>query len=192
MKKKNSVNYGNRLLLAILVIGLGAGMTQVANASGCCGTGSAPEGAAAMKSGHSMDKEHALGSEAWSAYLEIQEALAADTLEGVSEKASLIAEKTEVESAEKLAEAGGLEAARKAFLKVSKDFISSAKEHGLPEGQAIQAHCPMAFDDQGAYWIQAEEPLANPYFGASMLRCGSIEEAIGEEKVSEDHSGHDH
>lgn len=149
-----------------------------------------------MKTGHSMDKEdvheHALDLDTWTAYLDIQKAIAADTLKGVSEKASLIAEKTELEAAEKLAEAADLETARKAFLKVSKAFISSAKEHGLPEGQAILAHCPMAFDDQGAFWIQAKEPLANPYFGASMLRCGSIEETFGEDEISGDHSGHDH
>jgi hypothetical protein len=32
----------------------------------------------------------------------------------------------------------------------------------------------MAFDNQGAYWLQASETVANPYFGAEMLRCGAI------------------
>ena len=26
----------------------------------------------------------------------------------------------------------------------------------------------------GAEWLQREGPLANPYFGASMLRCGTV------------------
>jgi hypothetical protein len=33
--------------------------------------------------------------------------------------------------------------------------------------------CPMAFEDKGALWVQAEGKIANPYFGASMLRCGN-------------------
>ena len=41
-----------------------------------------------------------------------------------------------------------------------------------------RAHCPMAEGDEGqggAYWLQRGEPIQNAYFGASMLRCGSIE-----------------
>lgn len=37
----------------------------------------------------------------------------------------------------------------------------------------IKFHCPMAFDKKGAYWIQEEEEVMNPYFGSKMLRCGS-------------------
>lgn len=32
--------------------------------------------------------------------------------------------------------------------------------------------CPMAFDNKGATWFQQASELANPYFGAMMLRCG--------------------
>ena len=37
-----------------------------------------------------------------------------------------------------------------------------------------RVYCPMAFDDQGASWLQAGRKIANPYFGAEMLRCGSL------------------
>ena len=36
------------------------------------------------------------------------------------------------------------------------------------------AYCPMAFDDKGAEWLQRGTTINNPYFGASMLRCGEI------------------
>jgi hypothetical protein len=39
-------------------------------------------------------------------------------------------------------------------------------------------YCPMAFDNQGAYWLAAEEEINNPYFGDKMLRCGSVEEEL--------------
>ncbi|MDX2475208.1 MAG: DUF3347 domain-containing protein, partial [Candidatus Krumholzibacteria bacterium] len=40
-------------------------------------------------------------------------------------------------------------------------------------------HCPMAMDGAGAFWLQAGETTANPYYGASMLRCGSQVELTG-------------
>ena len=40
-------------------------------------------------------------------------------------------------------------------------------------------HCPMAFDNKGADWLQAEKRVSNPYFGKSMLRCGEVRAAIG-------------
>ncbi len=66
--------------------------------------------------------------------------------------------------------------------------IKVAREHLLPLTSAIKEllllsggqlelqihedYCPMAFDNKGASWFQAPEELANPYFGAMMLRCG--------------------
>ena len=43
-----------------------------------------------------------------------------------------------------------------------------------------RATCPMAFGDQGADWLQTTEEIANPYFGAGMLRCGEILGAVGD------------
>ena len=37
-----------------------------------------------------------------------------------------------------------------------------------------EVFCPMAFDDQGASWLQTSKKVANPYYGAEMLRCGTI------------------
>ena len=38
----------------------------------------------------------------------------------------------------------------------------------------FKAHCPMAFKDQGADWLQSGNDILNPYFGAKMLKCGEI------------------
>jgi hypothetical protein len=40
------------------------------------------------------------------------------------------------------------------------------------------AHCPMAFDGKGAKWLQLGEPIKNPYFGAQMLSCGSVDATL--------------
>lgn len=39
-------------------------------------------------------------------------------------------------------------------------------------------HCPMARDNQGAMWISEMKEIKNPYFGAEMLTCGTVEEVI--------------
>ena len=39
-------------------------------------------------------------------------------------------------------------------------------------------YCPMAFDNQGAFWLAAEQEINNPYFGDKMLRCGTVEEEL--------------
>jgi Protein of unknown function (DUF3347) len=39
-------------------------------------------------------------------------------------------------------------------------------------------HCPMARDNQGAMWISEEKAIKNPYFGAGMPTCGTVEEVI--------------
>jgi Cu(I)/Ag(I) efflux system membrane fusion protein len=38
----------------------------------------------------------------------------------------------------------------------------------------------MAFNDKGADWLQKDEDIRNPYFGASMYTCGQVTEVIGE------------
>ncbi|MCO4780238.1 MAG: efflux RND transporter periplasmic adaptor subunit, partial [Flavobacteriaceae bacterium] len=32
--------------------------------------------------------------------------------------------------------------------------------------------CPMAFDKKGAFWVQEDEEVMNPYFGTKMQKCG--------------------
>jgi len=39
-------------------------------------------------------------------------------------------------------------------------------------------YCPMAFNNQGAYWISYERDIKNPYFGSKMMTCGSVEDSL--------------
>lgn len=39
-------------------------------------------------------------------------------------------------------------------------------------------HCPMARDNKGAMWMSENKEITNPYFGAEMLNCGSVEEEV--------------
>ncbi|MCB0803064.1 MAG: DUF3347 domain-containing protein [Bacteroidetes bacterium] len=63
------------------------------------------------------------------------------------------------------------------FEGLSHNIYSIAKTIDT-ELSIYQQFCPMAFDDQGAYWISDEEKVFNPYFGDKMLRCGRVTEVI--------------
>lgn len=74
-----------------------------------------------------------------------------------------------------LVSAGDLAAQRSAFENWDAAARAAFAEFGLPPGRtAYLVHCPMAFDFRGADWLQADDAVLNPYFGAEMLRCGTI------------------
>ena len=71
----------------------------------------------------------------------------------------------------------GIEEARKRFKNLSRSAIDCVKEI---QGQITGAekiyvyYCPMA----DASWLQKEEGTRNPYYGSSMLKCGSVKEVL--------------
>ncbi len=71
-----------------------------------------------------------------------------------------------------------LEPARRQFALLSEQIMALLRRFGVPDGTLYKAWCPMAFGNRGAEWIQAGEEIANPYFGATMLRCGEITEEL--------------
>jgi Cu(I)/Ag(I) efflux system membrane fusion protein len=80
---------------------------------------------------------------------------------------------------ESLRKASDLTAQRQAFQPLSNGLRAALREFGYPADRTYyQVHCPMAFDNRGAWWIQADDAVANPYFGESMLRCADVTEKI--------------
>ena len=108
-------------------------------------------------------------------YVAAQEALAADDLDQAHQALQGLiqnANPTLKPLAEKAASAADLAAVRVAFKPLSEEV----RKGQIPEGYVV-AYCPMADGDKGAHWIQKDQPqIANPYFGASMLRCGVFKE----------------
>ena len=122
----------------------------------------------------------------------IDKALASDSSEGVQKAAGNIKqlsgsintegltgedsdklmglEKKIAPAAEKMSEATTIEVQRSILKDLSKPIVLWATIR-QPEGLYV-AYCPMA---PGA-WIQDERMISNPYYGASMLRCGGITE----------------
>jgi len=75
--------------------------------------------------------------------------------------------------AREAAAAEGLAACREAFTALSEDILDLVRRLGQATGAAlVEMHCPMAFDDRGASWLQEGEATRNPYFGSEMLDCG--------------------
>lgn len=74
----------------------------------------------------------------------------------------------------------GLAGIRVAFEPLSNTMAALARRMPPLAPQVYyRLRCPMAFDGRGAEWLQRDQSVRNPYFGASMYRCGSVEEVIG-------------
>ncbi|MCK6616320.1 MAG: DUF3347 domain-containing protein [Cyclobacteriaceae bacterium] len=116
-------------------------------------------------------------------YFDVKDALVNDDAAKAKEAAAaLIASTGDYanalnESLNKIASTDDIEAQRVAFETLSMNLYEAAKQGGA--GMTIyKQYCPMAFDDKGAFWLSDEKQVLNPYFGASMLRCGSVKEEI--------------
>jgi len=101
---------------------------------------------------------------------------------------------------QELTEAKEIEGQRKAFDPLSEKFVRTVMSfRHVMKGPLVVFHCPMAFNSQGAYWIEASEVRRNPYFGHSkfkgqdMLQCAELiervpseaPEAAGKQEVSQ-------
>ncbi len=121
-------------------------------------------------------------------YLELGRALAADddaaareALLALNEAAQRAAPESAVARAalEGIESSGGIDARRRTFERISDALIARAEERGNPLDVPLRVvHCPMAFGNAGADWLQSEPAVANPYFGASMLRCGTVRRVL--------------
>ncbi len=71
-----------------------------------------------------------------------------------------------------------IEAQRTAFSTLSDNLYKSIKAYGLGTMTAYYEFCPMAFNDQGGYWLSDNKEIRNPYFGDKMLTCGRVTEEL--------------
>ena len=118
-------------------------------------------------------------------YLAMQAALADDDLGSAKEQAKSMMEITGHSGTlpkllHDMLAADSLEAIRKPYFETLSDALIEAAKQApdfMPENLMIM-HCPMVYEDRGADWLQATEPLLNPYFGAMMLKCGEVKERI--------------
>jgi membrane fusion protein, copper/silver efflux system len=76
-----------------------------------------------------------------------------------------------------MAASGDIETLRAEFRYLSDLMVVTVKSFGI-EGVVYQQYCPMAFDDEGAYWLSSEEQIRNPYLPETMPGCGEVIERI--------------
>lgn len=72
-----------------------------------------------------------------------------------------------------------IEDERAAFGRISETLKDAVSKFGvkMESGHPMFLEfCPMVNDNKGGYWFSSEEQIRNPYFGAKMLKCGSVEE----------------
>ena len=60
---------------------------------------------------------------------------------------------------------------REEYLDASTEVLSLVRAHRAKGDTYAVGFCPM----KPGRWLQRSEPLANPYYGAEMLRCGTFE-----------------
>lgn len=107
-------------------------------------------------------------------YLDLQVALTTNDLP--SSRQAIEALQTEAGHLHELHDTESLESIRIAFEPLTNALIETVSNNqDAFEQDLYQMHCPMAFNNQGASWLQATEQLRNPYFGPAMLTCGTLE-----------------
>ncbi|RMZ58257.1 DUF3347 domain-containing protein [Chryseobacterium nematophagum] len=63
---------------------------------------------------------------------------------------------------------------RETFFNLSDNMIALAKEYIISDKPVYIQYCPMA----NGNWLSNESNIVNPYYGSSMLSCGSVKSII--------------
>ena len=71
-----------------------------------------------------------------------------------------------------------IESQRELFSTLSDNLYKSVKAFGIGGTDAFYEYCPMAFNNEGGYWLSDNEKIVNPYFGDKMLNCGEVKEKL--------------
>ncbi len=69
-----------------------------------------------------------------------------------------------------------MERQKKSFSTLSDNLYKSIRAFGLGGQDAYYDYCPMAFNNEGAYWLTDRKEIKNPYFGEKMPACGQVKE----------------
>ena len=77
-----------------------------------------------------------------------------------------------------IASAPDVEAKRQAFQPVSDNLYTLLQTVRYDREVVYHQYCPMAFNDQGAFWLSNSSEIMNPYFGKKMLHCGEVKDSL--------------
>lgn len=137
----------------------------------------------------SAQKSDASISKLFQNYLNIKTALATDNSDEASKAANAFIKSASMvdykvlsegnldvlrKNASKIADSRSIETQRESFNGLSQNMISMTKSFKLSDKSVFVQYCPMA----KASWLSAEKEIKNPYYGKSMLTCGSVKSEI--------------
>ena len=77
-----------------------------------------------------------------------------------------------------ITENNDIENQRGHFVVLNQNFVPFIKTIEGHNQKVYVQKCPMANNNKGASWISKESDIKNPYYGGSMLTCGSVIETI--------------
>ncbi|MGS0746960.1 DUF3347 domain-containing protein [Halpernia sp. GG3] len=122
-------------------------------------------------------------------YLSIKNALVLDNSDGASKSAnefiksaSMIDMKVLSEGnlnllkkdASQIADSRSIDSQREIFGHLSQNMIALTKDFKLADKSVFVMYCPMA----DASWLSSEKVIKNPFYGSSMISCGSVKSEI--------------
>ncbi len=77
-----------------------------------------------------------------------------------------------MDNAHVIADSRNIEIQRQALAKMSPAMWALVRSASVYTGNLYYHYCPM----RKAYWISRTQTIENPYYGTSMLNCGSVKE----------------
>jgi hypothetical protein len=78
----------------------------------------------------------------------------------------------------KVASVSDLKMQRAQLEELTAEAENVIKTSKVKTGTIYKQYCPMANNNEGAYWLSGESEIRNPYFGDEMLTCGEVKEEI--------------
>lgn len=119
----------------------------------------------------------------WGNYLELKTALVNSNVNEAQAAADKLASSmadgnnTINEMATEISQATDIEKQRQLFSALGEQVEALLREN-LSGGTIYKQFCPMAFNNEGGYWLSDAGEIRNPYFGDKMLKCGKVAEEI--------------
>jgi Cu(I)/Ag(I) efflux system membrane fusion protein len=94
-------------------------------------------------------------------------------------------------SLDRISSAATIDEFRTAFSGLANAMEQVLKTFGPVRADPIYVmHCPMAFENKGANWLQRDDAVRNPYFGKAMFSCGEVISTVAP-AVKTENPGHE-
>lgn len=120
-----------------------------------------------------------LPDELLDSYFAVQKALSLDNLADAAGHAAVL----DKHYSAALSSSKDLKSAREVFVVISNRLYEDIAGAGEKIRRPVyRFFCPMAFESRGAYWLQDNDKIQNPYFGSVMFGCGELKETISDAK----------